>query len=122
MMYNGKCLSSGSDYYRAGLELMGKGGENNIKIFVGALTLFLCGAEKLDRFCIARLKEILNTYKYRRMVDKESMEAISSVLRGERITATYWEMWNKLGSGIFGVMAPTPINHEAAMGFQKRKD
>ena len=67
MTYNGRNLKTGSDFYSAAMDLMGKGGETNRKVFAGALILFLEGAERSDRFCIQRLKEILTSPNYLRM-------------------------------------------------------
>ena len=122
MTYNGHNLHTGADYYAAAMDLMRKGGETNRKIFAGALVFFLEGAERLDVYCIQRLKEILETPAYLRMVDRDDMSEIEAVL--ERLSITeYWnKMYSKMGSGIFGVMRPTPVNHEAAMEFQKNRE
>ena len=112
MTYNGRNLRTGSDFYAAAMDLMGKGGETNRKVFAGALILFLEGAERTDRFCIQRLKEILATPNYLRMVDCDDKKAVEDVLAGRSI-AEYWDkIYSAMGSGVFGVMRPTPINHE----------
>ena len=121
MTYNGRNLKTGSDFYAAAMDLMGKGGETNRKVFSGALVLFLEGAELLDRFCIQRLKEILETPSYLRMVDGDDKKAIEDVLAGQSI-AEYWnKKYSEMGSGIFCVMRRTPINHESAGIFQKKR-
>ena len=121
MTYNGRNLKTGSDFYAAAMDLMGKGGETSRRVFSGALVLFLEGAERSDRFCIQRLKEILETPSYLRMVDDDDKKAIVNVLAGRSI-AEYWNrIYSEMGSGIFGVMRPTPINHESAGMFQKKR-
>ena len=103
------------------MDLMGKGGETNRRIFAGALVLFLEGAEQSDRFCIQRLKEILATPNYLRMVDCEDKKAIEDILEGQAIAEDLRKKYSEKVRGIFGVMRPTPINHESAMGFQKNR-
>ena len=121
MTYNGRNLRTGSDFYAAAMDLMGKGGETNRKVFAGALILFLEGAERSDRFCIQRLKEILATPNYLRMVDCEDKKAIEDVLEGQAIVEYLNKKYSEMESGVFGVMRPTPINHEAAGIFQKKR-
>ena len=121
MTYNGRNLQTGSDFYAAAMDLMGKGGETNRKVFSGALVLFLEGAEHSDRFCIQRLKEILATPTYLRMVDYEDKKAVEDVLEGQAIVEYLNKKYSEMGSGIFGVMRPTPINHEAGVMFQKKR-
>ena len=50
MMYKGRNLNSGSDFYASAMDLMAKGGETNRKVFSGALILFLEGA-RLRMMC-----------------------------------------------------------------------
>lgn len=121
MTYNGRDLKTGSDFYAAAIDLMKKGGETNRKIFSGALVLFLEGAEQSDRFCIQRLKEILATPNYLRMVDPEDKKAIEDILERQAIVECLNKKYLERVRGIFGVMRPTPINHEAAEIFQKRR-
>lgn len=121
MTYNGRNLRTGSDFYVAAMDLMGKGGETNRKVFAGALILFLEGAERSDRFCIQRLKEILATPNYLRMVDFEDKKAIEDILEGRAIAEDLRKKYFENACGIFGVMRPTPINHESAGVFQKKR-
>ena len=120
MIYNGRNLQTGSDFYAAALDLMRKGGETNRVMFTGALALFLEGAERLDRFCIQRLKEILAKPNYLRMVDVEDKKVIEDILEGRAIAEDWRKKFEEMGSGIFGVMTPKPINHEAAGAFQAK--
>ena len=64
MIYKGRNLRTGSQYYAAAMELMKY--ETKKACFRGALAMFLCGAELNDRFCIMRLKEILRKPEYLR--------------------------------------------------------
>ncbi len=121
MIYKGKQLKTGSEYYAAAMELM-RWGETMKSCFQGALALFLRGAELNDRFCISRLKEVLQTPKYLKWVDDEDKRAIEDILAGKRMEESVLRRLTVSKPGIFGVMTPRPINHEAAMGFQSRRE
>ena len=120
MIYKGKELRTGSQYYAAAMELTKY--ETKKECFVGALTLFLCGAELNDRFCIMRLKEVLCTPKYLKWVDDDDRKLITDILDGERKAEEYLKSLGALRSGVFGVFENKPINHEAAGIFQRRRD
>ncbi len=120
MRYKGKELRTGSQYYAAAMELMNY--ETKKECFLGALTLFLCGAELNDRFCIMRLKEVLRTPKYLKWVDDDDRKQIIDILEGERRAEEYLKSLGALRAGVFGVFENKPINHEAAGVFQRKRD
>lgn len=120
MRYRGKELRTGSQYYAAAMDLMNY--ETKKECFLGALTLFLCGAELNDRFCIMRLKEVLRTPKYLKWVDDEDKKLIIDILEGELRVEEYLKSLGSLRPGVFGVFENTPINHEAAGVFQRKRN
>ncbi len=120
MIYKGKELHTGSQYYAAAMDLMRY--EAKKECFFGALALFLCGAELNDRFCIVRLKEVLRTPKYLKWVDDDNRRLIMNILAGERMAKEYLRSLGTLRSGVFGVFENKPINHQVAGVFQRRRD
>lgn len=122
MLFKGKVLKSGSDYYAAAMELMKR--DEDPRCIRGATELFVAGAELNDRFCKMRLKEVLRTPRYLHALDsfcsKDLVESVMNILSLELAEAEYREICAKCRRGIFGGYAPKPINRSAAMNFQRK--
>lgn len=123
MKFEGRELKTGSDYYAAAMKLMQR--DDIDKCVCGAVALFIAGAELRDKFCIVRLKEVVNTPKYwnslSAFAQKDLIDSMIEILKLECAEKEWKDMQKRLTKGVFGVYAPRPINHEAAMGFQSKK-
>lgn len=123
MKYKGKELKTGSDFYAAAMNLMSM--DSDPKRVQAALILFVEGAELRDRFCIMRIKEIASDDRYLSMLDEfcseELMASMKNILRAEHEEKLEAKISMSRRKGVFGVFAHKPINHEAAMAFNKTK-
>lgn len=123
MKFKGKELHTGSDYYAAAMELMRR--EDLPECVCGAIALFIGGAEMRDRFCVARLKEIAAEPKYLRCLDTFSRDdlrtTMENILKSEDGEKRLMADGARIRRGMFGSYTPKPINHAAAMGFQRNR-
>ena len=107
-------LDEGSRLYAEAMRLM-KTGETRIADFHKAVDCFIKGAKLYDRFCVERLKEILETTLYRRRLsDSEAVEVREAIDAG---TVT---LPPNASRGVFGMIVRKPIDHAAGMAFQHK--
>lgn len=123
MQYKGKELKTGSQYYAAAMDLMKH--DTIAKCVRGAVELFICGAERNDRFCVARLKEFVNTPRYLTMLGTfESSDLIDALVRILRLEKAEREA-NMVNAccrpGMFGIMRPAPVNGLAGVEMSPKR-
>ena len=104
----------GSRLYAEAMRLM-KTGETCIADFHKAVDCFIKGAKLYDRFCIQRLKEILETTLYRRRLSDSEATEVREAVNAGTITLPPNE-----SRGVFGVIVRKPIDHAAGMAFQRK--
>ena len=107
-------LDEGSRLYAEAMHLM-KTGETRIADFHKAVDCFIKGAKLYDRFCVERLKEILETTLYRRRLSDSKATEVRDAVNAGTVTLPP----NK-SRGIFGVIVRKPIDHAAGMAFQRK--
>lgn len=107
-------LDDGSRLYAEAMRLM-QTGETCIPDFHKAVDCFIKGAKLRDRFCVQRLKEVLETSLYRmRLSVAEESEVKEAIKEGSIILPPCYRR------GVFGIIERKPIDHAAGMAFQHK--